>query len=128
MPLIFDKRCDRRRHRTERRIAPCAQPVTGLEATGSVGSVSVEIIVNVDVTGVEGTGEVGAVTVVAKADVAVTGVSATGEVGTPLVWGRIVPNQDPSYTPDQPTQSPGWTDDNPSSGPLQSPGWTRNAA
>jgi hypothetical protein len=85
-------------------------PVTGLEATGSVGSVTVEIVVNVDVTGVEGTGEVGAVTVEADANVFVTGVSATGEVGTPLVWGRIVPNQDPSYTSINPNQSPGWTE------------------
>jgi hypothetical protein len=99
-------------------------PVTGLEATGSVGSVTVEIVVNVDVTGVEGTGEVGAVTVEADANVFVTGVSAAGEVGTPLVWGRIVPNQNPGYTPDQPTQSPGWSSETPS----QSPGWTRTAA
>jgi hypothetical protein len=70
-------------------------PVTGLEATGSVGSVTCRVRVNVEVTGVEGTGEVGAVTVVAKANAVVTGVSATGEVGTPLVWGRIVPNQNP---------------------------------
>jgi hypothetical protein len=99
-------------------------PVTGLEATGSVGSVSIEVRVNVEVTGVEGTGEVGAVTVEADANVFVTGVSATGEVGTPLVWGRIVPNQNPGYTPDQPTQSPGWSSETPS----QSPGWTRTAA
>jgi len=105
-------------------IADANAPVTGLEATGSVGSVTVEIVVNVDVTGVEGTGEVGAVTVVAKANAIVTGVSATGEVGTPLVWGRIVPNQDPSYTPEQPTQSPGWSSETPS----QSPGWTRKVA
>ena len=99
-------------------------PVTGLEATGNVGSVTVNTQTFVDVTGVEATAQVGAVTVEADANVFVTGVSATGEVGTPLVWGRIVPNQNPGYTPDQPTQSPGWSSETPS----QSPGWTRTAA
>jgi hypothetical protein len=100
----------------------------------------------VNVTGLAGTGSVGAVTVIAKANVVPTGVAAIGEVGTPLVWGTIVPNQNPSYTPEQPTQSPvwgaivpnqnpsytpeqptqspGWSSENPS----QSPGWTRKAA
>ena len=99
-------------------------PVTGLEATGNVGSVTVDTQTFVDVTGVEAIAQVGAVTVEADANVFVTGVSATGEVGTPLVWGRIVPNQNPSYTPEQPSQSPGWSEDSPS----QTPGWTRVAA
>jgi hypothetical protein len=99
-------------------------PVTGLEATGNVGSVTVYTQTFVDVTGVEAIAQVGAVTVEADANVFVTGVSATGEVGTPLVWGRIVPNQNPSYTPEQPSQSPGWSEDSPS----QTPGWTRVAA
>ena len=103
-------------------------PVTGLEVTGGVGSVTVEIVVNVEVTGLEGEADVGDVIVDAAADVLVTGVEATGEVSPVLVWGRIVPNQNPSYTPEQPTQSPGWTDENPTDGPLQTPGWTRTAA
>ena len=105
-------------------IADANAPVTGLEATGGVGSVTVEIVVNVEVTGVEGTGDVGAVTVNAGADVPVTGLEGTGGVGQVLVWGRIVPNQNPSYTPEQPTQSPGWSSETPS----QSPGWTRKVA
>jgi hypothetical protein len=40
------------------------------------------------------------------------------------VWSRVVPNQNPSYTPEQPTQSPGWSGET----PTQSPGWTRTAA
>jgi hypothetical protein len=67
---------------------------------------------------------VGAVTVDAQATIEVTGVEATGLVNPVLVWGRIVPNQNPGYTPDQPTQSPGWSSETPS----QSPGWTRTAA
>jgi hypothetical protein len=41
-----------------------------------------------------------------------------------LVWGRIVPNQNPGYTPEEPIQAPGWSDETVS----QSPGWTRRAA
>jgi hypothetical protein len=99
-------------------------PVTGLEATGNVGSVTVYTRTFVDVTGVEAIAQVGAVTVEADANVFVTGVSATGEVGTPLVWGRIVPNQNPSYTPVTPSSTPAWSDETPS----QTPGWDDIAA
>jgi len=99
-------------------------PVTGLEATGNVGSVTVYTRTFVDVTGVEAIAQVGAVTVEADANVFVTGVSATGEVGTPLVWGRIVPNQNPSYTPETPSSTPAWSDETPS----QTPGWDDIAA
>jgi hypothetical protein len=99
-------------------------PVTGLEATGNVGSVTVYTRTFVDVTGVEAIAQVGAVTVEADANVFVTGVSATGEVGTPLVWGRIVPNQNPSYNPETPSSTPAWSDETPS----QTPGWDDIAA
>jgi len=62
------------------------------------------------VTGVSATGSVGSVSVIAKANVSPTGVAATGQVGQPLVWGRIVPDQNPSYTSINPNQSPGWTE------------------
>jgi hypothetical protein len=99
-------------------------PVAGLQGTGSIGSVSIEVRARAEVTGVSATGGVGDVTPAADANVYVTGVSATGEIGKVLVWGRIVPNQNPSYTPDQPIQSPGWNAETPS----QTPGWTRAAA
>jgi hypothetical protein len=70
------------------------------------------------------TGGVGAVTHTGDANVYAIGVSATGEISKVLVWGRIVPNQNPSYTPEEPIQSPGWNAETPS----QSPGWTREAA
>lgn len=59
-------------------------PVTGVTATGELGTVSVAAISNasVSVTGVTATGTVGTVTVSAKATVSPTGVEATGAVGT----------------------------------------------
>jgi hypothetical protein len=98
--------------------------VSGLEATSAVGSVVVEIRASVEVTGVSGTGEVGSVTVNADANVPVSGLQATGSVGQVLVYGRIVPNQNPSYSEETPVQSPGYSEETPS----QSPSWTRIAA
>jgi hypothetical protein len=62
-------------------------PVTGLEASGSVGTVTVVAVSGVDVpvTGVEGTGSVGTATVEAKANTSVTGLEGTGSVGTVTV-------------------------------------------
>jgi len=100
-------------------------PVTGLEATGEVGTGTViTVTTKVYVTGVEATGEVGEVSIIAKATVNVTGVSGTGEAGQVLVWGRIVPNQNPSYTPIQPSSTPSWSDESPS----QTPNWDDIAA
>ena len=59
--------------------------VTGLEATGEVGSVSVTGVANVSVTGLEGTGTVGSVEVDAAGQVEVTGLEATGGVGSVTV-------------------------------------------
>ena len=100
-------------------------PVTGLEATGEVGTGTViTVTTKVYVTGVEGTGEVGEVSIDAKATVNVAGVEGTGEAGQVLVWGRIVPNQNPSYTPVTPSSTPAWSDDTPS----QTPNWDDIAA
>lgn len=61
--------------------------VTGVSATGDVGTVTVAIQTGtiVPVTGVSATGQVGAVSVVGTANVSLTGVSATGAVGTVVV-------------------------------------------
>ena len=121
-------------------------PVTGVEAAGSVGSVTTTADSNVSVTGVSGTGQVGSVVASIPKDVSVTGVSATGQVGSVtvtaasnvfpdgvsgtgktsqvLVWGPIVPNQNPSYTPITPSSTPSWSDESPS----QTPGWEDIAA
>jgi len=58
--------------------------VTGVAATASPGSVTVAITVSVDVplTGVSATGSPGAVTINGDANTLVTGVTATGQVGS----------------------------------------------
>jgi len=54
----------------------------------------------------------------------VAGISATGTVGQALVYGRIVPDQDPTYTEVAPSQSPTWSEEV----PTQSALWTKIAA
>ena len=116
--------------------ATAVVPVTGLTSTGSVGSVSVTGTASVAVTGIAATGSPGAVTVTGTALFSVTGVSGTGQVGdvgalieidvdvpvtclsatasvSPegvLVWGSIVPDQNPGYSSITPSQSPGFTE------------------
>ena len=59
--------------------------VTGVAATGSVGSVTVNADANVSVTGVAGTGQVGSITIDGDAIVAVTGLAGTSGVGAVTV-------------------------------------------
>lgn len=63
--------------------APAVGP-TGLGATGSVGTVSVSLVLNVSASGISGSGNIGSV-VVPNASFAVAGVGATGEVSDPSV-------------------------------------------
>jgi hypothetical protein len=56
--------------------------VSGLEATGAVGSVVVQVDIPVPVTGLEATGAVGTVVVNTSSNIPVTGLEATGAVGT----------------------------------------------
>lgn len=72
--------------------------ITNAGAAGQIGSVTVVPQTNVFPTGLSATGGVGSVTVITEANVFPTGLSAAGRVGPPLVWGKIVPNQNPSYT------------------------------
>ena len=62
-----------------------SQSVTGETATGAVGTVAVNYDANVSVTGVAATGAVGTVAVVVDVNVSVTGETATGAVGTVAV-------------------------------------------
>ena len=84
------------------------------------GGVTVLLGINVSVTGVQAQGEPYPVTITAGADVTPTGVAASGLITPPLVWGTIVPNQNPSYTPTQPTQTPAFTETT----PAQTPSWS----
>ena len=55
--------------------------LTGEEATGAVGTVTVRFDANVPQTGLFATTDVGSVTVTADADVSVSGIAATGSAG-----------------------------------------------
>ena len=59
--------------------------VTGVEGTGTVGSVAIDAAANVPVTGVSATGEVDSVNVTGDANVSPTGLAATGSPGTVTV-------------------------------------------
>ena len=59
--------------------------VTGVEGTGTVGSVAIDAAANVPVTGVSATGEVDSVSVTGNANANVTGLSTTGSPGTVTV-------------------------------------------
>ena len=64
--------------------------VTGVSATGAVGTVTVTGTAVVSLTGVSATGAVGTVALVTNANISVTGVSATGAVGTVSVSGAAI--------------------------------------
>jgi hypothetical protein len=83
-------------------------PVTGLAATSAVGGVTVIAAAIVTTTGVSATSAVGAVTGQGGVKIFVTGLFMTTSVGNALVWGNIVPNQNPSYSTIQPAQVPNW--------------------
>lgn len=62
-------------------VTGASDSVTGLSATGAVGTVSVTGTAVAPVTGVTATGQAGSVFVIQSANVSVTGVAATGSVG-----------------------------------------------
>ena len=65
--------------------------VTGVDAVGSIGTVTILLSSIIIVTGVDATGYIGTVVVTAAGTAPVTGVVAYGEIGSVLVWG-LVPN------------------------------------
>ena len=81
--------------------------VTGIAATGAVGSVGVKA--EVQVTGLAGTSAVGTVTLIQKHNISVTGVAGTGLVGTVNVWGQIIPSQNSQFSAITVSQTPSWT-------------------
>ena len=93
-------------------------------ATSAVTSVTVTANANAPVTGLSAVSSVGSVTVTANADVSVTGLSAVSSVGSVLVWGTIVPSQNPGYNTVSPTQTPSYG----GVSPTQTPDWNEIAA
>ena len=59
-------------------------------------------------------------TTVAGSVVSLTGQSVTIDLGKPLVWGEIVPGQDPNYIDIDTSQSAGYTEID----TTQTPGYT----
>ena len=96
-------------------ITEVNQLVSGLEGLSGTEDVVVTADANVPTTGVGASSSVNGVSeVIAKANVFPTGVSISTAVGQVLVYGRIVPNQNPQYsnvTPEVPeeSESTGWT-------------------
>jgi hypothetical protein len=72
--------------------------VTGQAGTGSVGSVTPAAGAIVVPTGQTATGRTGDPTVSAGATFSVTGVSGTGAVSTPIVWSKISPNVNQTWS------------------------------
>ena len=82
--------------------------VSGLSATGTIGTVFVKLGIVERVTGVYGQTQLGTVVAKANADVVVAGVQTTGFVGGVNVWGEIDDNQDPNWQNISGTQTPSW--------------------
>mgnify|MGYP003664525213 CR=1 FL=1 len=94
--------------------------VTGIAATGGVGSVVIEL--GIPVTGIAATGSVGSVGTVIGVEL--TGIAATASVGN-IDWWFIDDGQTPSWSGIDDSQDPGsW----PSVDDSQTPGWTEIAA
>lgn len=66
--------------------------------------------VGVVVSGVSATGGVGSATATGDAAVLVTGVFATGRVTGVVVWSLVDPGTAPDWTDIAPSETPDWTD------------------
>ena len=70
------------------------------------------------------TSGLGSLTVTIHVDIALTGLAGTGGISQILVWGIIVPGQDPEWETIDDSQSPSWGDVD----EAQDPEWTDIAA
>ena len=64
--------------------------------------------VTVTLTGVSATGSLGTVTVRSNSQITLTGVQAVGYVGNTLVWGLINEAQTPNWVAVNDSQTPTW--------------------
>ena len=91
-------------------VAPATVSPTGLQATGVLNGVTVDLLIEIPVTGLSATSALGTAYVVeAATNVYPTGLSATGEVGRVLIWQNIDPSQNPNWINMTPSQTPNWT-------------------
>ena len=84
--------------------------VTGVAATGYVGTVSIiqGVGVHVHITGVAAANDEGSVSVIGKANVYPLSAVGYGLVGYPLVWGLIDNTQDADWVLVNNTQDADW--------------------
>ena len=81
---------------------------TGVAGTSALGTLTLVTNNIIAVTTDALTSALGSVTATGEANTSVTGVYGTGEISQILVWGIIVPGQDPSWGGIDDSQSPGW--------------------
>ena len=72
-------------------------PVTGVAATGAIGTVATLGDVNVTLTGVSATSALGTIITGISVSFEVTGVSASGLIRPVNVWGPIDTSQTPAW-------------------------------
>ena len=83
---------------------------TGLQATSAVGDVVTKANADVAVTGLQTTTSVGSVVATGSSNVYPSGLSATTGVGSVLVWGQIIPNPGTTWSDIEPNPATIWTD------------------
>ena len=85
-------------------------PLSGVNGTSTLGSVTTEGQGAADVTGVAGTTSLGSIAITGDANVTLTGFSATLSLTSVIVWGKIITAPGTSYTAITPSSSPTWTE------------------
>ena len=87
-------------------------PVSGINGTIGLGSVTTEGQGAADVTGVSATLVLGTeFSITGTANVSITGLSAIGELGNETVWGLIIPDVGKTYTNITTGASQTWTEE-----------------
>ena len=86
-------------------------PVSGINGTIGLGSVTTEGQGAADVTGVSATMALGSLaSVTGAANISITGLAMLGEIGNETVWGLIIPAPGNSYTNITTGASQSWTE------------------
>ena len=84
--------------------------LTGLAGTSALASVGIIGNNIIGITSGALTSGLGSLTVTIHVDIALTGLAGTGGISQILVWGIIVPGQDPEWAAVSDSQDPEWTD------------------
>ena len=71
--------------------------ITGVAGTTALGTATAAAAANAYLIGVAGTTALGIITITTTANVYPIGISAITAVSNVLVWGQIIPNQNPTW-------------------------------